>query len=134
MREELKQLVEDIKKMQEAQVLLARVTTTKIEPEINKLIEYAIKHKIINTTRDVVDICFSVPELKDIITRCYDEHIENIINKANQRYKDAQYMYDNRYAGTYNSLSEVPGYGTEWNSRCIPSGVVIKNKGRNSRC
>lgn len=132
MRDELKQLIEDIKKVQEAQLLLARVSTTKIEPEIDKLLDYAIKKKIIKTTKDVVDICFVVPELKDTISKHYDEYIESIIKKIDKERKDAEYRYDNRYAGTYNSLSEVPGYGTEWNSRCIPDGVVIRS--RNSRC
>ena len=37
MRQEIKQLIEDIKKVQEAQVLLARVNTIKLDSEINKL-------------------------------------------------------------------------------------------------
>ena len=129
MRSEIKQLIEDIKKVQEAQVLLARVNTVKLDSEINKLLESAIKHKIIKNTIDVVDICLEIPEIKDIVCNCYDDYIKGIKDKQ----KVAEERYDNRYAGSYNSLREVPGYGTEWNERCIPSGVVIRG-GRNSRC
>ena len=124
MREEIKQLIEDIEKVQEAQVLLARVHTVKLDSEINKLIDYAIRKNIIKSTLDIVEICEKLPEIKEIICKNYDDYKNKII-------KDAEYKYENRYAGTYNSLSDVPGYGTEWNERCIPSGVIVK---RNSRC
>ena len=129
MRQEIKQLIEDIKKVQEAQVLLARVNTIKLDSEINKLLDYAIKHKIIKSTIDIVDICLEIPEIKDIVCSSYDDYIKSIKDKQ----KAVEERYDNRYAGTYGSLREVPGYGTEWNERCIPSGVVISG-GRNARC
>ena len=66
---------------------------------------------------------------KDIVCSSYDDYIKGIKDKQ----KAAEERYDNRYAGTYGSLREVPGYGTEWNERCIPSGVVISG-GRNARC
>ena len=35
-------------------------------------------------------------------------------------------------SGAYERLSDVPDYGTEWNERCIPDGVIIKRS--NQRC
>ena len=62
-------------------------------------------------------------------TRQLIEDIKKIKNKQ----KAAEERYNNRYASAYNSLREVPGYGTEWNEIYAPSGIVIRG-GRNTRC
>lgn len=127
MREELKKLSEDIKKVQKAESILSTIATLSIDSEMEKLINYALDRNIIKGTMDVVDLCADNPEAQKTITKAYDKYMK----EKTEREKES-YNYSRRYAGTYDSLSEVPGYGTEWNSRCIPDGVIIR--GANKRC
>lgn len=128
MREELVKLSNDIKKVMEAAKVLSTVTTMKMEPELEKLIGYALEHNIIRGTSDVVDLSLENPEIKDIFSSMHDRYIEQKIQGEKKKAKQAEQRYENRYAGTYNSWDEVPGYETEWNMRCPPSGVYIRNK------
>lgn len=132
MREELTKLLEDIKKVKQASELLSSVSTTKMGVEVGNLVDYALTHNIIKGTDDIVTLSIENPELKDIFTKSYDNYISSKIKKESDYRRKAEEKYEYRYAGTYNSLSEVPGYGTEWNERCTPAGVVIR--GVNTRC
>lgn len=111
-------MTNDINRNYEIQGYLSNIKTIEING-LNELLDYSIKHNIINNIDDIVTLCIEFPDLKDIITKKYDEYIK----ENNERYK---------YAGTYNSLKDIPGYGTEWNSRCIPDGVYIRKTNR--RC
>lgn len=122
MTNELIQLIKDINTIYEIQGYLSNIKTIEMNG-LNELLDYSIKHNIINNIEDIVTLCIEFPDLKDIITKKYDEYIKANIKENNERYK---------YSGTYNSLKDIPGYGTEWNSRCIPDGVYIKKTNR--RC
>lgn len=139
MREELEKLSKDIRKVQEAELLLSSVSTTKMSSEIGKLIDYALENNIIKSATDIVDLSLDNAEVKKILAEKYDLHLKKKLEKAKAEKRDAEVRYENRYAGTYNSWEEVPGYNKEWNMRCIPSGVVIRSdrcsgNGSNRRC
>ena len=132
MRKELEQLVEDMKKVKKAEELLSTVSTTKMPSELNNLVDYALEHNILKDINDIVDIAIENPELKEMLSDRYNNHIKKQMDKIDERRKQAEHNYNYRYAGTYDSLSDVPGYGREWNERCVPDGVVVR--GHNSRC
>lgn len=97
-----------------------------IDISMKAIIDYAFEKQMINNAKDLVSISLKFPELSDYMAEKYDQKNQDKI----ERYQE---QYDRRFAGTYNSLREVPGYGTEWNERCIPDGVVIRSP-RNNRC
>lgn len=127
MRDELAKLSSDIKKVQQAESILATVHTRREESELEKLIRYALHCNIIKSTLDLILVCNENPESQAQIADIYDAYMKEQKEAAEKAVRESR-----RYAGTYNSLSEVPGYGTEWNSRCVPDGVIIR--GRNGRC
>lgn len=127
MREDLKKLSQDIKKVYQAESILATITSYSAASEMKKLIEYAMHTNIIKGTMDIVYLCSENPEAQESITKAYDNYLAEKAKQEKEQYTQAY-----RYAGVYDSISDVPGYGTEWNERCIPDGVCIR--GRNSRC
>lgn len=119
--EDLVTFISDIKKTIKAQDYLIDVSTTKLSSPLDELLEYGFNWNIIKSSYDVLKICYEIPEIENKLTTLYDKKIEEKINKANS---------SNKYAGVYERIEDVPGYGTEWNNRCIPDGVIIKNNGR----
>lgn len=124
---QLEIFIEDCKRLLKMQESLDCIETTKLKNPLDELLEYGIKYDIIENAHDLVKFSIQVPPLAEKMSELYDDNI-NKKNRKAKRQRNEEY----KYAGTYDKLSDVPGYGTEWNSRCIPSGVVIRNK--NGRC
>ena len=100
---------------------------------IDTMLKYAIEKGIIGGARDVMTVSNAIPELEVRVADLYDESVEKEKDRLRQETANLQSQWDRRYAGTYKSLSDVPGYGTEWNERCIPDGVSI-NRGKGRDC
>lgn len=132
MREELEKLASDINKVISAEKILSGLETIKAPQQLEVLIEYAIEHNIIKNTYDVLEVATKCPDVKEVLAQKYDCCINKRMESLKDQRKEAERRYEYRYAGTYEKLSDVPGYGTEWNNRCIPAGVVIGNG--NERC
>lgn len=124
MNVKLRTLIEDCEKLLKVEEYVCDVKTTKLTSHIDELLKYGFDYGIIDSVSDVLEFSKEIPNLSKKVADMYDERIKKRANdEAHQYYK---------YAGTYNCLEDVPGYGTEWNHRCIPDGVVIR--GRNGRC
>lgn len=130
--ERLDTLISDLKKAIKLNSEIENITTTKIESPVKQLLEYGFRVGIIDKTGDVLKVCKEIPDLEDLVTSMYDKKIKE--NKASEaKYAAARAEERRKYAGTYDRYEDVPGYGTEWNMRCVPDGVVIRGRG-NSRC
>lgn len=130
MRKELTDLKRDVEKICEAKKMLEGISTVNMDAELKKLIEYAISRGIIKSLVDVIELCNELPDYKKLIADTYQKiHDDKIRSKSHSScYSKKDYCY----SGTYSSLREAPGYGTEWNERCIPDGIIVG--GNNSRC
>ena len=124
MKKDMQTLIEDCEKLLRVEEFVADVKTKKLTSHIDELLKYAFDYGIINSVSDVLEFSNAIPSLSQKVADMYDERIKK---KASE---EAHTYY--KYAGTYDKLSDVPGYGTEWNSRCVPDGVVIR--GSNERC
>jgi hypothetical protein len=143
----LQRCIRDLTKIVEAQKSFNNLEVLKDarNDNLERFIDYAISNHIIDSLEDVFEVVRCIPSLNSTMSKC----VQNSRLMKKQVIKDD---YDNSgcyrcvvsnnsspnprceqsYSGTYNSLSEVPGYGTEWNERCVPDGVTIR--GCNSRC
>lgn len=122
----------DLKRLIQIENEISKLKTTQnITHPIDEYLDYGFRWGIIDSSFDLLKICQEIPELTNKLTDIYDKKTKEKIEKEKeyQKRKDEEY---HRYAGTYDSLYDAPGYGSEWNERCIPDGVVIRN--RNNRC
>lgn len=135
MTEKIQQLIMDLKKASKLQEDLQTIKTTKLSSPVQELIEYAFKYNILKSSSDVFSVCKELPELEEIITKRYDKKIKDDA-ASEARYRAQKAEEERKYGGTYDRLEDAPGYGTEWNSRCVPDCVHIRNtsNSRNNRC
>lgn len=129
-KQQLEMFVRDIKKVHEAeQVLKGLEIMGKIASNTENVINYALSKKIISSLEDVIYVIKQAPEIEDILVKsiyAFKDRGDLVKAEPHVEYRSAPYQYN----GTgYNRLQDVPGYGTQWNERCVPDGVNIKNSG-----
>jgi hypothetical protein len=135
---QIQKFFSDIRKAHEADLIM--FGTELIQQNLQTVIRYQLKQGITIEDFNKILIMGLEPEISSVLAKMMDD-----FNKENrQAYSSSTDNYNTRkkssssssnercYAGVYNSLSEVPGYGTEWNDRCKPEGVIIRNA--NERC
>lgn len=127
MKKELDNIVNDLNKAYKLKDSLKEIKSFKIDP-IEEIISYALSLRIIKTTSDVLEISRKVPEeVSNLLAVMHDKKIQEIYNSESR--SDPDY----KYRGTYDSLAELNAkFGTDFNQRCIPNGVIIR--GINNRC
>ena len=123
----------DLKLAIEIENKINEIETTKINSPVEELLNYAFQYGMIKTTMDVISLVKDFPTLESEISKKYDEYMDKKA-KSIQASEKRRLEERARYGGTYDRYEDVPGYGTEWNMRCVPEGVYIRNSGRNSRC
>ena len=123
----------DLKLAIEIENKINEIETTKINSPVDELLNYAFQYGMIKTTMDVINLVKDFPTLENEISKKYDEYMDKKA-KSIQASEKRRLEERARYGGTYDRYEDVPGYGTEWNMRCVPEGVYIRNSGRNSRC
>lgn len=129
--EKLDKCIKDISKINEAQKLLEEITYNINSNNLNNYLSYVIKNKVVCTLGEVFYIVTKIPEISEAMEKVISIHGLNGVNKVTETIlQDREPSYP---SGNYNSLSDVPGYGTDWNERCVPKGVSINNR-RNERC
>lgn len=118
--------IRDLKKIIEIEEQISKLETTQnITHPIDEFLDYGFNWNIIESSYDLLKICQEVPELTNKLTEVFDKKNNEKIKREleYQKQKDMEYY---KYAGNYNSLKDVPGYGVEWNERCVPDGVRIR--------
>lgn len=120
----LQALIEDCEKLLNVEQYVCDIQTTKLTNHIDELLTYAINYGIIGSVSDVLEFSKAIPNLGKKVADMYETKIKKAADDSARQYY--------KYAGNYDRLEDVPGYGTDWNSRCIPDGVIIR--GRNDRC
>jgi len=132
--ENLEKCIRDLQKILEAEKLMSCLEQMNAkDSNIKQYLDYILKNNIVKNLEDVFYIVSKVPN----ISKQFSECIEKSEKRGNLVKLEPKVIveYTNRSpSGSYNSLSEVPGFGTEWNERCIPDGVSIRGRGNNSRC
>lgn len=126
MARDLQTLIEDCEKLLKVEEYVLDVKTTKLTNHIDELLKYAFDYGVISSVSDVLEFSKAIPNLSKKVADMYDENIKKKASSETRTYY--------KYAGTYDKLSDVPGYGTEWNNRCIPDGVIIRGSRGNGRC
>lgn len=126
-------LKKDLKIAIEIENKINEIETKRIDSPVEELLNYAFQYGIIKTTIDVINLVKEFPALENEISQKYDEYMEKKA-KSIQASEKRRLEERAKYGGTYDRYEDVPGYGTEWNMRCVPDGVYIRNSGRNSRC
>ncbi len=124
MNAKLQTLIKDCQTLLKVEEYVCDVKTKKLTSHIDELLNYAFSYDIITSVSDILEFSQAIPSLSKKVADMYDERVKKRANEEAQQYY--------KYAGTYDRLEDVPGYGTEWNNRCIPDGVVIR--GGNRRC
>lgn len=120
----LQTLIDDCEKLLKVEEYVSDIKTTKLTNHLEELLTYAIDYGIIGSVSDVLEFSKAIPNLSSKVADMYETKIRKKANDSAREYY--------KYAGTYDRLEDVPGYGTEWNNRCIPDGVVIR--GSRGRC
>ena len=139
-KEKLDSLIRDIKKVKEAEKALQGLEIAgSVISNIDKVIDYALNTRIISTLEDIVYIVQIYPEIADaLVKRVYLDNNRGDVVKAPEKIRtevkyessiNAPYQYNGR---GYKSLKDVPGYGTEWNDRCVRDEVYRDRN--NQRC
>lgn len=125
MRAELKGICNDLNKAYELKEQLNDIKSLKTDP-ITEIIQFGLNSKVITSSLDILEISQEIPmEVAKIIAKMYDKKISE--SKKNSFSSNPDYMY----AGVYKSLDELnTKFGTDFNNRCIPAGVVISSNGR----
>jgi hypothetical protein len=137
-KQKLEAFIRDIKKIYEAEKALKGLEIMEnITGNTSTVIDYALSKKIISSLEDVIYVIKQVPEIEDVlVTRIYMYKDRGSLVKAEPKieykteYKTTPYQHNGM---GYNSLKDVPGYGTQWNERCVPDDVYV-NRDRNNRC
>ena len=118
----LQSLIEDLKKAEKIgkDIQSISITTVKLKNPVEEIIEYAINTNIISGSKDVLTIYKEVsPEVADMVAAKLDKKAKEVKEKE-------AYEEEHKYAGTYSSVAELNRmWGTSFNNRCLPSGVVI---------
>lgn len=120
--EKLRSLIDDLNRAEKLMSSVLNEIRTNISNPVEEIIKYGLEHSIISCTADVVYISKHVSDsISDLVIKMYDEY--NNKKEAERRSLPPELMY----AGVYSSLDELNAkFGTDFNSRCIPSGVIIK--------
>lgn len=129
-KQKLEAFVRDIKKVYEAeQTLKGLEIMGNVTSNTEKVIDYALSKKILSSLEDVIYVIKQVPEIEDILVKriyAYKDRGDLVKAETQIEYRNAPYQYNSQ---GYNRIQDVPGYGTQWNERCIPEGVNIRNRG-----
>ena len=126
MKNNMENLINDLKTAIEIEHKIVNLKTLKMESPVEKLIETAIDYRTIKTTSDLFNVVKQFPEFEERIISIYDKILEKKQKERDEYYKK-EIIRTSKYSGTYDNYSDAPGYGTEWNERCIPDGVYIRN-------
>ena len=124
---QLELLIKDLKIAYAMENTVEQIKTVKIKSPVDELLEYSIG-KCIDSMRDCLTIVKEIPEIEQKVSDVYDEY-----QKKRRELEAKSYAREHKWDGVYDKIEDCPGYGTEFNSRCIPSGVIIRQK-PNSRC
>lgn len=132
--ENLEKCIRDLQKIVEAEKLMSGLEQMNAkDSNVKQYLDYILRNRIVKNMEDVFYIVIKMPEISKQLAECIEksERRGNLV-----KLKENIVIQSSRcqYSGTYNSLKDVPGYGTEWNERCVPDGVSIKGYGSNSRC
>lgn len=126
MKKESAKLDNIIKDLRRAEDFMKDCNSKMKSSPIEEIIVYALENGIISSTEDIVYLATKLPEkLADLVIKKYDEYHSK---KTTTR---SSYSSEPDYSGVYSSLAELNAkYGTDFNCRCIPEGVII----RSDRC
>lgn len=124
-KEVLNSCIDDLKKINEAQLLLKDIKNSKSIDNIEPYLKYILENNIIKTLEDVFYIITKHPDISEKLSEAVKKYgLNDLKNNSSAN------SYNNyEYSGTYNRLQDAPGYGTDWNERCIPDNVSIRSKG-----
>jgi hypothetical protein len=134
-KEKLDKCIRDLKLILETEQTLSKLEILKSNCNVDTLLEYALTMGIIKDLEDTFYIVNKMPEISEKLSACIRKSPkkEMLLGIINTNTNNSSNPDEYRYSGTYNSWSEVPGYNTEWNDRCRPSGVTIRGSS-NCRC
>jgi len=126
MKKESVKLDNIIKDLKRAEDFMKSCNSKMKSSPVEEIIAYALENDIIFSTEDIVYLAMKLPEsLSDLIIKRYDEY------HRKKNTTKSRYSPEPDYSGTYSSLAELNAkFGTDFNSRCIPAGAIIKS----SRC
>lgn len=119
-------LIQDLKTAKEIEDKIGKLQTLKMDSPIQQLIERAIDYRILKNTSDLFKLVKEFPNLEERIIHIYDNYLYKK-NEAREKYLKQEAIRNSKYSGTYDKLSDAPGYGTEWNERCVPDGVYVRS-------
>lgn len=128
--EKLDSLINDLNRAEKVREEISGMSV-KLSDPIEELIDYGLKHSIISNSADVVYISKNTSDyITGRVTKMFDEHIEKEKEELkNNSFSQSSDYY--KYAGIYESLDELNRkFGTDFNSRCIPEGAIIKRSCR----
>lgn len=127
MNAKLDNIINDLKR---AEDFMKNCNSKMKNSPVEEIIAYALENRMISSTEDIVYLAMKLPEeLSDLVIKKYDEYYRK---KDTTR---SNYSREFEYAGVYSSLAELNAkYGTDFNQRCIPEGVIIRNNINHGRC
>lgn len=125
-KEKLDSLINDLKRAEKIGKEISEISI-KLNDPIEEIIKYGLKHSIISSSSDVVYISKNTSEyITDIVSEMFDEHMRKEKEELSRRLS-LEDSDDFKYAGVYSSLEELNAkFGTDFNNRCIPNGVIIR--------
>lgn len=150
--DKLDKCIRDLRKIMEAERALQSLEIIRnTQTNITKFIEYALSVGLISTLEEVFYLVQQIPEISDTLAQCIrkSEERAKLVDVKPKTNTVTEYVYVDssprgsardagpnapyQYNGKgYNSIKEIPGYGTEWNDRCVPDGV--NRNSSNGRC
>lgn len=125
-KEKLDSLINDLKRAEKVGKEISEISI-KLNDPIEEIIKYGLEHSIISSSSDVVYISRNTSEyITDRVSEMFDEHMRKEKEELSRRFSLAD-SEDFKYAGVYSSLEELNAkFGTDFNNRCIPNGVIIR--------
>lgn len=131
--EKLDICIEDLQKICKAQTLLKDVKNSNPVDNVEPYLKYILENRVVKDLEDVFYIVTTYPDIAERMSNAIKKYgLDGLKDKSSSSSNSNSDYY--RYSGTYDDIRDVPGYGTEWNDRCIPDGVSIRGRDRNERC
>lgn len=123
--------VQDLKKIVDAEKLIGKLEFMQEESHVERYLNYILDNEIVSSLEEVFYLVQKVPEVSEPMANCL--RINKMRGKLVHLSVNIKTSCDrDDVSGIYKDLRDVPGYGTEWNERCIPEGVIIRHS--NDRC